>query len=618
MPINHSKNLLPAGTLLEDKWVIMDLLGKGAFGEVYRAHQLNLKRDVAIKILSPEMLALFEENAEEIENTLHRFQREVQSMAQVRHPNILQIIDHGATTIEKDGKRIDIEFIVMEYIPGATLRFSMSDEGYGDEADLIYPWLKDYFLPLLNGVEAIHAAGIVHRDIKPENVLLDGKIPKIADFGLARSQAIRPITNSMDMKGTLMYMAPEQFIDFRKSDHQADIYSLGKILFEAISGTIGKETLPFKQVALTDPESPFLKGLDRIVRKATHEDKQKRFQSILELRSAVAAALETYEQAGEAPADTTARPRPGFQNPKWVWTGIILVLVAVLGMALWHLFGDPGRSSTPKEKAQTFQNGTQTSISDAVSDQKSGSTPRPNVLLGTDGIEMQLFFGGPFSFNPGTSIDQEQTLDIEPFYMDAVMITNHHFIEFLNAVSDTLVVEENVVKQNGQIWLYLGQEDESSSQIVFQHTRFHIKDPGKSALPVIRVTGYGALAYARYNGKRLPTEAERRYAARQKRLQTPNAPEPGKNTEGHLPSGKDESGHHMMDVNTSSQSHGKSSVEPKMRGGSLKEWVMSRTTSQKIFVLDTSARLGYSKVVSRHLWEAFDDVGFRCAKSVSL
>ncbi len=79
----------------------MELLGRGAFGEVYRAHQLNLKRDVAIKIVSPEMLALFEDDAEEIENTLNRFQREVQSMAQVRHPNILQIIDHGATSLKK-------------------------------------------------------------------------------------------------------------------------------------------------------------------------------------------------------------------------------------------------------------------------------------------------------------------------------------------------------------------------------------------------------------------------------------------------------------------------------------------------------------------------------------
>ena len=84
----------------------------------------------------------------------------------------------------------------MEYIPGATLRFTMSEEGFDPEHDLIASWLVDYFLPLLEGVQAIHDQDIIHRDLKPENVLMDGAMPKIADFGLACSIRMKPVTQS--------------------------------------------------------------------------------------------------------------------------------------------------------------------------------------------------------------------------------------------------------------------------------------------------------------------------------------------------------------------------------------------------------------------------------------
>ena len=99
---------------------------------------------------------------------------------------------------------------------------------------MVQAWLLEYFLPILDGVEALHGEGIVHRDLKPENFLLDGKIPKIADFGLARSVKLEPVTRSTDMKGTPLYMPEEQFVDFRRADQLSDIYALGKILFEVL------------------------------------------------------------------------------------------------------------------------------------------------------------------------------------------------------------------------------------------------------------------------------------------------------------------------------------------------------------------------------------------------
>lgn len=110
-------NILKTGFVLNDKWVIIELIGKGAMGEVYLARQLNLKRDVAIKVISQEMLESFDESPEEIEFACQRFKREVQVMACIRHPNVLQIHDYGTETIQTEEKAVTIEHIVMEYIP---------------------------------------------------------------------------------------------------------------------------------------------------------------------------------------------------------------------------------------------------------------------------------------------------------------------------------------------------------------------------------------------------------------------------------------------------------------------------------------------------------------------
>jgi len=99
---NPSNNIFKTGFVLNDKWVIIEFVGKGAMGEVYRAHQLNLKRDVAIKVISQEMLASLEADPEEIETAIQRFRREVQAMARVRHHNVLQIFDYGSEIIHKE------------------------------------------------------------------------------------------------------------------------------------------------------------------------------------------------------------------------------------------------------------------------------------------------------------------------------------------------------------------------------------------------------------------------------------------------------------------------------------------------------------------------------------
>jgi len=243
--MKNTSTILSAGMVLDDRYAILQFIGRGGMGEVYRAHQLNLNRDVAIKIISQEWLESLEDDEQEVECALDRFKREVEVMAQVRHPNVVQIYDYGSASIQKNGEELVVKYIAMEYIPGATLRFTMSEDGFSPEEDAIKTWIVDYFLPVLDGAQAMHKLGVVHRDLKPGNILLDDTTPKIADFGLARSCRLTPVTRSIDVKGSPLYMSPEHFVDLKRTDTRADIYSLGKILYEAIDGKISSETIPF-------------------------------------------------------------------------------------------------------------------------------------------------------------------------------------------------------------------------------------------------------------------------------------------------------------------------------------------------------------------------------------
>ena len=120
-------------------------MGKGPWAKSIGPIKLNLKRDVAVKVISEEWLKTADEETGGKETVLQRFQREFQAMAQVRHPNILQIYDYGSESIQKEGKAVPLDYIVMEYIPGATLRFTMSEEGFEPDEPLIKGWLKSIF-----------------------------------------------------------------------------------------------------------------------------------------------------------------------------------------------------------------------------------------------------------------------------------------------------------------------------------------------------------------------------------------------------------------------------------------------------------------------------------------
>jgi tRNA A-37 threonylcarbamoyl transferase component Bud32 len=245
---------------------ILELLGQGGMGAVYKARQKKLDRIIALKILPPEV--------GKTEAFAERFTREARSMAKLNHQHVVTLYEFGETD---DG----LYYFVMEFVDGTDLRHVIL-------ADELGPWQALAIVPQI--CEALHYAhkkGIVHRDIKPENILLDkdGNV-KIADFGLAklldRPTNIYTLTRAGQRMGTVHYMAPEQIEHPDQVDHRADIYSLGVVFYEMLTGELplGRFPLPSKKVEVDV-------RLDEIVLRTLEKEPDRRYQHASEVRTEV-------------------------------------------------------------------------------------------------------------------------------------------------------------------------------------------------------------------------------------------------------------------------------------------------------------------------------------------
>jgi len=612
---NHT---LQIGTVIQDKWIILEFIGQGGMGEVYRAHQLNLKRDVAFKIISREWLLSVEENEEEFELGLQRFRNEVLAMAQIRHPNLIQIYDYGSFSPTDEPEAQEIEYIVMEYIPGGSLRATMSEDGFYPEEELVRDWIARYFLPMLNGVQALHTAGIIHRDLKPGNVLLDGNTPRITDFGLARSSRIRPVTISIDIKGTPAYMSPEHFMDLKRTDQRSDIYSLGKILYEAIEGKITSDAIPFRSVHLSNTNSRFFKKFDQIIRKATAEDREQRYESVENLQRAI---LDGVSQEGSA--EKLSKPEKR-KRVKWnsrfnLVTGIVFVVVLlVLAGSLWYLFEEPEPIKPilqPKNvpTLPSEENEAESLLSKAK--QSNSEAPLPPFLTGRDGAKLILIKGNRLHPQGSEAKETKKSIGLKSFYMDETEVTNHQYVQFLNEVSSKIRIEEKMVKTDGVPWLFLGEVVKDYEPIVMKEGKFMVKDPVYHSHPVVRVTAYGASAFAKHYGRRLPTDTEWRYALNKGKGVTAESSSPlsTQSTDSHMKI------MHGQDQNSSpgrNQSANESPVSVTqsrsdqlgLRGldENVDEWglLTSPQSKDKQYVI-------FPEEVERYPWEAFSNVGFR-------
>jgi len=233
---------------------IESLLGQGGMGVVYKARQKQLDRTVALKVLSPQLAA--------DPQFVERFTREAKALAQLSHPNIVAIHEYGV----HDG----VPYLVMEFVDGTPLRKLLATKKLTPERALeIVPQICE-------ALQYAHSRGVVHRDIKPENVLLDreGRV-KIADFGLAKLATADQtrITHTHMLMGSPSYMAPEQVEKPHAVDHRADIYSLGVVFYEMLTGE-----LPLGRFKAPSEKAPVDRRLDPIVLKSLEKEPNDRYQ----------------------------------------------------------------------------------------------------------------------------------------------------------------------------------------------------------------------------------------------------------------------------------------------------------------------------------------------------
>lgn len=243
---------------------VLELIGAGGMGAVYKARQPMLDRVVALKIVqSPR--------GEEDPVFAERFAREARAMAKLDHPNIV--------TIHESGEAGGLPFLVMEYIDGVTLREAMANRLLTTvEALAVIPQVCD-------ALDFAHRTGVVHRDIKPENILIDqtGRV-KIADFGLAKLADPKNVTltRTQQAMGTPHYMAPEQWEKPNDVDHRADVYALGVVLYELLTGE-----LPLGRFALPSEKGKGDAKLDQVVIRSLAKDPAERFQNAGQMKAAL-------------------------------------------------------------------------------------------------------------------------------------------------------------------------------------------------------------------------------------------------------------------------------------------------------------------------------------------
>src|SRR2546426_7383740 len=267
-------------TAIEGRYQIITRVASGGMGEVYRAHDAVLARDVAIKLLHPQLAG--------DRGFVDRFRREARAAAILNHPSIVGVYDWGTTE--------DTYFMVMEFVRGTNLRTVLSESERLEPAQVI-----DVCLPVLSALDHAHGHGIVHRDIKPENILIsqDGVV-KVADFGLARAYAESYVSQAEGtVTGTVQYLAPEQ-IQGEPADPRTDLYATGVVMFELLTGRApftGETSLAIAYQHLTEdvphpsslrPDVPL--ALDQAVVHATAKDRTARPASARAFRDEVVRA----------------------------------------------------------------------------------------------------------------------------------------------------------------------------------------------------------------------------------------------------------------------------------------------------------------------------------------
>ncbi|MEM6990493.1 MAG: serine/threonine-protein kinase [Myxococcota bacterium] len=358
------------GDTIEDRYRVVRPIGVGGMGHVFLVDHIRLQKQLALKILSPEVLALDGGEAQKA-----RFLLEARAASRLQHPGIVEVIDFGSTTS-------GLPFIVMEYLSGEDLAERLDRDGAMEWAPACA-----LIVQVLEALEAAHAHGVVHRDIKPENCFLSRAVSgsetvKLVDFGIAKVltevSGAGPLTQRGELLGTPQYMSPEQALG-RAIDERSDVYAVGILLYEVLSGTPPfDEGTPMEVLThqITKPPPPLRERAPGraipeqalgVIAKALAKEPADRYESARAMIEALHdAAASASVSAAHSLADSVAEPlqsasvptpileappEPGRSHLPWV-AAIALGVAAATGLAAWVLIGD-STSNDPATAAES-------------------------------------------------------------------------------------------------------------------------------------------------------------------------------------------------------------------------------------------------------------------------
>jgi serine/threonine protein kinase/Tfp pilus assembly protein PilF len=339
--IEAPKEELTTGSTFAGRYQIIEELGKGGMGKVYKAHDTEIKEKIALKLIKPDISA--------DKKTIERFQNELKFARKIGHRNVCRMYDLN----REEGSY----YITMEYVSGEDLKSFIRRVGQLPSGKAI-----SIAKQICDGLTEAHRLGVIHRDLKPSNVMIDKEgNARIMDFGIARSLESKGITGAGVMIGTPEYMSPEQ-VEGKETDQRSDIYSLGVILYEMVTGRVPFEGDTALTIAVKhkteEPEDPreynsqLTEDLSRVILKCLEKNKDKRYQGAGEVRS----ELENIERGIPTTERVIPKRKPltsreitvQFNLKKLFLPSLIFIAIVILGVIIWQLIPQKEMVSAPK------------------------------------------------------------------------------------------------------------------------------------------------------------------------------------------------------------------------------------------------------------------------------
>ncbi len=346
--LETSGSELSPGSVFARKYQIVEELGRGGMGRVYRVFDREVEEFVALKLIKPEIAA--------DKNTIQRFRNELKLARKISHKHVCRMFD-----LNREG---DTHFITMEFVPGEDLKSSLRRMGPLSLGKAVFIAKQ-----VCEGLAEAHRMGVVHRDLKPQNIMIDRDgNARIMDFGIARSLEAKGVTDSGGVIGTPEYMSPEQ-VEGKAVDARSDIYSMGAILYELVTGQVPFEgntpmSVALKHVTAAPVEPRGLnadipEAFSHVIMKCMEKDKERRFQSVEELLQALndtERELPTTHRVVPKTKTSASKEITVTLNSKLIVIPLALIcLVVVLGVMTWRIFFSPQPQEMPATSPPTIQ-----------------------------------------------------------------------------------------------------------------------------------------------------------------------------------------------------------------------------------------------------------------------